>query len=176
MQKHRCLYGDHKRVNNETAPLSHTPKLYLIYLWLMYKYAYIHFSLSLTHTHTHTATILHHSILGSLPLLPLLPKIYCRIGKTRQWKQQNRNKVGAERKTWRNTLKCTTEIITKYRENKWVILFGTLISTRHKNWIAWTTQSKSTSSTGRSHFTHFLFALFHFKATWKFTPLFEFTK
>jgi len=67
-------------------------------------------------------------------------------------------------------------VITKYRENKWVILFGPLISTRHKNWIAWTTQSKSTSSTGRSHFTHFLFALFHFKATWKFTPLIEFTK
>jgi len=114
MQKHRCLYGDHKRVNNETAPLSHTPKLFLIYLWLMYKYAYIHFSLSLSlslsHTHIYTATILHHSILGSLPLLPLLPTIYCRNGNKRQWKQQNRNKAGAERKTWRNTLKCTTEI------------------------------------------------------------------
>jgi len=30
--------------------------------------------------------------------------------------------------------------------------------------------------TGRSHFTWFLFASYHFNATWKFTPLFKFTQ
>ena len=137
---------------------------------------YISLSLSLTHTHTHRATFLHLSILGSLPLLPLILTFYRRNGNRRQWKQQNRNNASAERKTWRNTLKCTIKIIIKYREIKWLMVFGPLLSTRHKNWNAWTTQTKSTTNTGRSCFTHFLFLWFRFKSTWKFTPLFEFTQ
>ena len=63
-------------------------------------------------------------------------------------KTAEQKQTSAERKTWRNTLKCTTKIITKYREIKWLMLFGPLINTRHKNWNALTTQSKSTSNTG----------------------------